>query len=168
MATLALGEAVGLEMTSMLKNIKSFEGLPHRCELVKKINGITFYNDSKATNVSSCIAAIESFAQEQNIILLLGGVSKSNDFSDLKLTVKTFVKKAIVFGESAEEISLTLAGLCDLTRAKTLDGAVTQAIRSAKSNDIVLLSPACASFDMFEDYRARGNAFKALVHRYST
>ena len=97
----------------------------------------------------------------------MGGVSKSNDFSDLKLTVKTFVKKAIVFGESAEEISLTLDGLCDLTRVKTLDGAVTQAIHSAKSNDIVLLSPACASFDMFEDYRARGNAFKALVHRYS-
>ncbi len=167
MATLALGEAIGLEMTAMLENIKTFEGLPHRCELVKKTNGITFYNDSKATNVSSCVAAIESFAQKQNIILLLGGVSKSNDFSDLKLPVNTFVKKAIVFGESAEEISTTLDGLCDLTRAKTLAGAFTQAIHSAKSNDIVLLSPACASFDMFEDYRARGNAFKALVHRYS-
>ena len=167
MAALALGASIGLEMNAMLNNLRSFEGLPHRCELVKKINGITFYNDSKATNISSCTAAINSFAQGQNIILLLGGVSKSSDFSKLTWTVKSFVKKVIVFGESAEEIIIALNGLCRIMRVKTLAAAVAEAIHSAKPNDIVLLSPACASFDMFEDYRARGNAFKALVHGYS-
>ena len=81
--------------------------------------------------------------------------------------MKTFVKKVIVFGESAEEIIIALNGLCGIMRVQTLAAAVTEAIHSAKPNDIVLLSPACASFDMFEDYRARGNAFKALVHGYS-
>ena len=167
MAALALGTAVGLEMASMLEDLKSFRGLPHRCELVKKINDVTFYNDSKATNIASCEAAIRSFAVGRNIILLLGGVSKETGFSDLGPLVTAFVKKVIAFGEAREEISETLGEFCDLERCTNLARAVTLAKKSAKPRDIVLFSPACASFDMFEDYRARGDAFKSLVYGYT-
>ena len=163
MAALALGSAIGLDMDAMLRDLKEFRGLEHRCELVTKIGGVAIYNDSKATNVASTEAAIRSFGLEKNIVLILGGISKSADFSPLRLLVKKFVKQVVVFGSAKEEIIDSLDGVCPSVICNSLEEVVAAAISHASDCDVVLFSPACASFDMFDDYQARGNEFKSLI-----
>ena len=104
MAALALGSAIGLDMKKMLRHLKVFQGLEHRCELVCKVARVSIYNDSKATNVASCEAAIRSFGRGKNIVLILGGTSKNTDFSPLKIVARDFVKQAVAFGAVKEEI----------------------------------------------------------------
>ncbi len=163
MAALALGSAIGLDMKTMLRHLKGFQGLEHRCELVCKVARVSIYNDSKATNVASCEAAIRSFGRGKNIVLILGGTSKNTDFSPLKIVARNFVKQAVAFGAVKEEIVDCLDGVCPVKSCTTLEEVVAFAMDHASDDDVVLFSPACASFDMFDSYRARGNAFKSLI-----
>jgi len=161
---LALVTAAGLEVTqSVVDAAKAYSGLPHRCQLVAIKNGVTFINDSKATNVGATIAAIESFNNQFNrkIILLAGGDAKGADLSSLQNTIEERVKAVICFGKSASAIA-------KLSPAKSqqvsdLSEAVTLANQLAQNGDLVLLSPACASWDMFVDYKQRGEQFAQCV-----
>ncbi|HKY04197.1 MAG TPA: UDP-N-acetylmuramoyl-L-alanine--D-glutamate ligase, partial [Blastocatellia bacterium] len=143
--------------------IKRFKGVEHRLEFVADLDGVTFYNDSKATNVDSTIKAIESF--EQNIILILGGSDKGTDFDKLVGPVSGRVKQVIVIGETSEKIAAQLEGAAPIVRARGMDDAVLRSIEAAQAGDTVLLAPACASFDMFDNYEHRGRAFKESVYK---
>ena len=164
LAALAIGNALGLEDEPMLKAVQSFPGLPHRCEWLGEIKGLHFFNDSKSTNPGSTIAAVEGLGSERkNIILLLGGKSKSADFTKLNDSIEKYVDKVLVFGEDANKISEALT--IETIRCADLKDMIDTAVRLGEDGDIVLLSPACASFDMFSGYEERGNRFKDLVRR---
>jgi UDP-N-acetylmuramoylalanine--D-glutamate ligase len=157
-ALCADGNLIGIQ-----KALDEFQPLAHRMELVRTIRGISYYNDSKATNVDAVQRALEGFSSP--IILIMGGRNKGYDFTSLYNQIRQSVKKLIVIGEAAEQI---LAVLADAPRegadkAKDLADAVAQADAAAKSGDVVLLSPACASFDMFANYAQRGDVFRRLV-----
>ncbi|MBN2105668.1 UDP-N-acetylmuramoyl-L-alanine--D-glutamate ligase [bacterium] len=143
------------------KGLRSFRGLPHRLELVREINQVRWYNDSKATNVDSVKCALDSF--ENPIILIAGGRDKSSDFSVLKDRVQKKTRIVILIGEAAEKIERSWEGKSRFFKADSLSEAVENAHRLACPGDVVLLSPGCASFDMFENFEERGNQFKALV-----
>ncbi|PCJ31621.1 MAG: UDP-N-acetylmuramoyl-L-alanine--D-glutamate ligase [Gammaproteobacteria bacterium] len=163
LAALALGSAMGLEMSAMLSTLQTYIGLPHRCRLVASNDDIAWFNDSKATNVGACIAAIEGLADSGKIILIAGGVAKDQDFSPLTAILKSHVRDMIVFGQDAG----LLADICPKTialhRVDTLQQAVNKAFDLAVSGNNVLLSPACASFDMFSGYAQRGDEFERCV-----
>jgi UDP-N-acetylmuramoylalanine--D-glutamate ligase len=142
--------------------LKSFQGVEHRIEFVREINGVRYYNDSKATNIDSLIVALESF--EKNIILILGGREKGNDYSSVDKLVKEKVKEIISIGEAREKISEHFTKNKKVTVVNSFEEAVIKAAQSGKSGDIVLLSPACKSFDMFDSYEHRGKEFKRLVN----
>jgi UDP-N-acetylmuramoylalanine--D-glutamate ligase len=163
LASLAIGDAAGLDLFRMLDSLLNFEGLPHRCELVGHINGAAYINDSKATNVGASISAIESFGAGRNIILILGGESKEGDFSLMSEAVSRNVKKVLVFGRDQELIKQALAESAAVENYIDLSSVIEAAVRSAEVGDTVLFSPACASFDMFESYKDRGLVFKHLV-----
>ena len=148
---------------SLLEGVSEFEGVSHRIEFVKKINGIEFYNDSKATNIASVLVACKSFTQ--NIFLILGGMDKGYDFDNLFKYLPNNVKYFAVFGECKEKIAFFARkynylnfSICD-----TLDQSVNVLYKKAQKGDIVLLSPACASFDQFSNYEERGDYFKKIV-----
>jgi UDP-N-acetylmuramoylalanine--D-glutamate ligase len=163
LATLALGHAMALPMLAMLTAIQNYRGLPHRCTVVKKENNITWIDDSKATNVGACIAAIEGLKQQGNLILLAGGVGKDQDFSPLTQPIADSVSCVILLGQDAPIFEAVLPNNVAVIHAISMDDAVEQARRIAKSGDIVLLSPACASFDMFSGYAERGDKFAQAV-----
>lgn len=141
--------------------IAGFPGVEHRIEWVREIRGVAFYNDSKGTNVASTIKAIESFTEP--IILIAGGRGKGQEFAPLADAAQGRVSHAILIGEDREKIARALAARVPLTRADSLEEAVGEAGRLARPGDVVLLSPACASFDMFDNFEHRGRVFKALV-----
>ncbi len=143
------------------KLIETFEPLPYRLEFVRQINGISFYNDSKSTTVQSLQKAVESF--DKKIILIIGGINKGGDFSILKPILSKKVKKIYLIGKSKHEIKKMIEGCCKLELTDTLEDAVISAYRYAETGDIILLSPGCASFDMFKNYKERGEAFKKAV-----
>lgn len=164
LAALALGYGAGLDIEPMLETLRRFKGLPHRCEWVGEHNGVVYYNDSKGTNVGAAIAAIEGLAPPSaKIVLIAGGESKGADFSALRAPVEKFVSCAVLIGRAASELGSVLEGATEVVVASTLVEAVRKAQAAAKSGDVVLLSPACASFDMFADYRDRGNQFRQAV-----
>ena len=142
--------------------LRTFPGVEHRLEWVDSINGIEFYNDSKATNVESVGYALASF-EDKPIIWIAGGKHKGASYQALKTLVKRHVKTMILIGEAAPIIERELGKLAKVIRAGTLEEAVGNALRAAESGDVILLSPACASFDMFANYEERGNSFKSLV-----
>ena len=131
-------------------------------ELVAAINGVTFYNDSKATNVDATVKALESFPG--NIHIILGGKDKGSDYSVLNPLLKERVKRVYLIGAASDKIAAQVQGATAMVRSGTLERAVRQAFDAAKSGDVVLLAPACASFDQFENYEHRGRVFKQLVH----
>ena len=143
--------------------LTKFKNLPHRMAFVRKINKITFYNDSKATNVDAVIRALESF--KKNIILILGGREKSTNFSQLIPWVTKSVNQIIAIGEATSHIKDTFKNICRVIPAKSMEAAVISAHEAACTGDIVLLSPACASFDWYENYGARGDDFIAIVNK---
>ena len=149
--------AVGGSIKGVETIVKSFKGLSHRIEYAGTINGVDYIDDSKATNPDAVIKAIECF--ENNIILILGGRSKKTNFICMKEAVRTRVKKIIILGESKKEINNAFSGICDVLSADSMEQAVDIAVAIALKGDIVLLSPACASFDLYESYAARGNDF---------
>ena len=152
--------------TEQLTQVLSrFSGLPHRCAWVVEHEGIEYFNDSKGTNVGSTLAAIEGLAtnEEKNIILIAGGVGKDQDFSPLADVCRQSVKQAVLFGRDASVIAADLKQSTDIVLKETLEQALQQANDRAQKGDIVLFSPACASFDQFENYVKRGEIFEQLV-----
>ncbi|MCU4589224.1 UDP-N-acetylmuramoyl-L-alanine--D-glutamate ligase [Acinetobacter ursingii] len=169
LACLALGEAIGLPRDSMLESLKQFKGLEHRCEYVKTVHGVRYYNDSKGTNVGATLAAIDGLGvaiepQQGKVVVILGGQGKGQDFSLLKASVAKYVKAAILIGEDAPILQTALQGSTELIQAQSLKQAVELAQAKTTEHDVVLLSPACASFDMFTGYPDRGHQFVACVN----
>ncbi|RSC22825.1 UDP-N-acetylmuramoyl-L-alanine--D-glutamate ligase [Acinetobacter sp. FDAARGOS_515] len=169
LACLALGEAIGLPRDSMLETLKQFKGLEHRCEYVKTVHGVRYYNDSKGTNVGATLAAIDGLGaaiepQQAKVVVILGGQGKGQDFSLLKALVAKYVKVAILIGEDAPILQIALQGSTELIQAQSLKQAVELAQAKTTEHDVVLLSPACASFDMFTGYPDRGHQFVACVN----
>jgi len=163
LAALALGSAMALPMPAMLSALQGYSGLPHRCRLVAIQDGVRWFNDSKATNVGACIAAIEGLADEGNIVLIVGGVGKDQDFSALTSIVEHYVTSVIVFGQDAELITAVIPKQVALYPVSSMQAAVSKAKEIVKQGDNVLLSPACASFDMFSGYVQRGEMFESYV-----
>tara|TARA_R110002051_G_scaffold125530_2_gene198907 strand:+ start:7973 stop:9322 length:1350 start_codon:yes stop_codon:yes gene_type:complete len=167
LAALALGHAVGLPRPAMLEALRQFAGLPHRCQWVGQHNGVDFYNDSKATNVGAALAAISGFAAETagKQVLIAGGDGKGADFSPLLPAVQQHCRAVILLGRDAPLLENALAGSVPLIRVTNLDEAVAAAAQAAQPGDMVLLSPACASLDMFRNFEERGELFASAVGR---
>jgi UDP-N-acetylmuramoylalanine--D-glutamate ligase len=164
LAALALGEAVKLPLPAMLKALETFSGLPHRCEWVAELDGASFINDSKGTNVGATKAAIDGLAgHHANIILIAGGVGKGADFSELASSLEKHCKALIYFGEDGRKIADVAPSELSLFSADSLQAAIEAAKSFSSSGDIVLFSPACASFDMFRNFEHRGDVFCQLV-----
>ncbi|MEP5567979.1 MAG: UDP-N-acetylmuramoyl-L-alanine--D-glutamate ligase [Halioglobus sp.] len=163
LAALAIGHAAGLSSPPMLDALRHFSGLPHRCERVAVIEGVSFVDDSKGTNVGATNAALAGLGGEQDIILIAGGQGKGADFRELRAAVQKHCKHLVLIGEDAPEIEAALADLVEVTRADSMQSAVASAAAIASNDETVLLSPACASFDMYTGYVARGEAFVAAV-----
>ena len=161
LAALALGHAVGLPFAAMLDTLRRFAGLPHRCQWVRELRGVGYYDDSKATNVGAALAAIEGLGADiaGKLVLIAGGDGKGADFSALKAPVARFCRAVVLLGRDAEQIAEALGDAAPLLRVKTLDEAVQRCAELAQSGDAVLLSPACASLDMFKNFEERGRLF---------
>lgn len=167
LAALALGHAVGLPMAAMLDALREFTGLPHRCEWVGQHAGVDYYNDSKATNVGAALAAIEGFAADVQgkLVLIAGGDGKGADFTALAGPVSQHCRAVVLLGRDADRLEQVLDGLVPVQRVPSLDEAVVAAAALAQPGDVVLLSPACASLDMFRNFEERGRLFAAAVGR---
>jgi len=164
LSALALGYAASLPMDSMLKTLHQFSGLPHRCQLVASINQVDYINDSKATNVGATLAALDGFVgKTPSIILIAGGDGKDADFSDLRVAIKKAVSLLILIGRDASKIADIVKGDVKIIHADSLSKAVDIAKKNAQAGETVLLSPACASFDMFSGYEDRGHQFISAV-----
>lgn len=164
LAALAFGFALSLPLTAMQQALREFRGLPHRCQKVRELKGVTWYNDSKATNVGSAQAALRGLgSKKQNIVWLAGGQSKGADLAPLREDVERYVKQAILFGEDASKLQHAIEPFKSIEFSESLDTAVQHATSIAEPGDIVLLSPACASFDMFQNFEVRGEQFESLV-----
>ncbi len=161
MATLAIGLACGVEPDSMRKTISEFKGVEHRLEFVAEIDSVNFYNDSKATNVDSTIKALEAF--ERGVIVILGGKDKGSDYAPLASLVRERCEQVILIGSAADKIAAALENTKPLHRATTMEDAVKLGKKLAQPGNTVLLAPACASFDMFDNYEHRGRVFKSAV-----
>ena len=161
LAALALAAAAGIPRAAQLAVLRSYRGLPHRCQPVARIDGIDFYDDSKGTNVAAAVAALRGFAGEGGgrIVLIAGGVAKESDFTLLAAELARAGRAAVLIGSSAELLAEALAGAVPLARAASMEEAVARARALAQPGDTVLLSPACASFDMFRNYEERGDVF---------
>lgn len=165
LAALAIGRAVGLSFPPMLEVLAEFKGLPHRCQYVDEQKAIRYYNDSKGTNVGATVAAINGFGGGAvKVVLIAGGESKDADFNPLIVAVKNHCRAVVLIGDAADELERLLVGVVHTVIATGMDQAVREAAGLSNEGDVVLLSPACASFDMFENYQQRGNAFVAAVH----
>lgn len=169
LACLALGEAIGLPMDKMLETLKTFKGLEHRCEFVKEVNGVRYYNDSKGTNIGATLAALDGLgaaieAQGGQVAIILGGQGKGQDFTALRESLQKYAKVAVLMGEDRSIIENAIAGTTTLLHAASLQQAVELCQQHTHAQDVVLLSPACASFDMFTGYPERGHRFVEYVN----
>jgi UDP-N-acetylmuramoylalanine--D-glutamate ligase len=161
-----MGEALGLARSAMLAALRDFAGLPHRATFVRELAGVRYVNDSKGTNVGATLAAVGGFRGP--LLLIAGGDGKNQDFSPLATAVAGKVRQVFTIGRDAARIEAALAGACPTERCATLELAVLAAARAARPGDTVLLSPACASLDMFRDYAERGEVFAAAVGRLAS
>ena len=161
LASLALGDALGLPMPAMLEELASFPGLPHRSQWVADVRGVTYINDSKGTNVGATIAAVSGMRGP--LVMIAGGDGKNQDFAELAAAFRAKVRHTVLIGHDAAAIATALKGVCTLETCGSLEEAVRAAARAAQSGDTVLLSPACASLDMFRDYTHRGAVFTQAV-----
>lgn len=161
MAASAMAILSGCRIEAVRRTLKSFHGLEHRLEFVRELDGIRFINDSKGTNVGAVLKSLEGFSEP--VILIAGGRDKAGDFSLLRPLVKERVKCLILIGEAREKIRRALGDLTETIMASSLEEAVRFAKEKATKGDVVLLSPACASFDMFRDFEDRGRQFKDIV-----
>ena len=162
-AAITAARLVKAASAKIAQAVTQFQGVEHRLELVAEIEGIQFYNDSKATNTDATLKALEAF--EAGIVLILGGRDKGSDFTVLSSLIKERVRHLILLGEASEKIKLQLSGIVPTLQAGSMDEAARFAFKQAAKGDVVLLAPACASFDMFQNYEHRGRAFKESVTR---
>jgi UDP-N-acetylmuramoylalanine--D-glutamate ligase len=163
LAASAMAILAGAQPESLEEHIRNFKGVEHRIEWVLEARGVQYYNDSKATNVDATIKSIEAFPG--NILLIAGGRDKAGDFSLLRELVRQRVKHLVLIGEAAEKIKRALSNTTEISEAETMQEAVSICSRTAQPGDVVLLAPACASFDMFQNYEHRGRAFKDAVRQ---
>jgi UDP-N-acetylmuramoylalanine--D-glutamate ligase len=161
LASLALGEALGLPVPAMLAELAEFPGLPHRSQWVADINGVTYINDSKGTNVGATLAAVGGL--QGPLVVIAGGDGKNQEFAPLADAFRGKVRHAVLIGRDAPAVALALQGVCRVEFCSTMEEAVRAAARAAQPGDVVLLSPACASLDMFRDYTHRGAVFSQAV-----
>ena len=162
MAVISAAKVFNLDNERIIKGLRTFESVEHRLELVRQIDGVKYINDSKATNVDSVWYALKSF--DEPILLILGGQDKGNDYKQIKPLVLQKVKKIYAIGSSAEKVYNFFHDDVKVEIEKTMQDAVKSSSKEAKSGDVVLLSPACASFDMFNNYEHRGKVFKEAVN----
>jgi UDP-N-acetylmuramoylalanine--D-glutamate ligase len=162
LAALALGDAVGLPMPKMLEALKTFPGLSHRSEWIADVAGVRYFDDSKGTNVGATIAAVAGMPGP--LVMIAGGEGKGQDFTPLAQAFRGKVRHVVLIGKDAPAVAAALAGVCPTERVASMQEAVMLAARVARAGDAVLLSPACASLDMFRDYGHRGDVFAAAVH----
>ena len=163
-AAFAAGIAAGSSIESMNATVKRFDPVEHRLEFVSEIEGVKFYNDSKATSVDATLKALQAFAHEPGkVVLILGGKGKKAPYAPLEALVRTKVRKLILIGEDAETIANELGSSAPFERASDMKDAVTRSFAAAEKGDVVLLAPACASFDMFDSFEHRGKVFKEEV-----
>jgi UDP-N-acetylmuramoylalanine--D-glutamate ligase len=163
LAAAAAARLVGASADSIARAVASFRGAEHVLEEVATVRGVAFYNDSKATNLAAARKSLESFSRP--VLVILGGRHKGGDFAELADVVKTHVKRVLAIGEAQETIERALGSVVPVQRCGSLDEAVNEGTRQAAPGDVVLLAPACSSFDMFKDYADRGLTFKAAVAR---
>jgi UDP-N-acetylmuramoylalanine--D-glutamate ligase len=161
MAASAMALLAGCPAQAVIDSLREFPGLEHRLELVREFEGVTYINDSKGTNVGAVLKSVESFTGP--LILIAGGRDKAGDFTALRGLVSQKVKALVLIGEAAGKIRDALGDLTTTVMAQDLRDAVRTSRNMANAGDVVLLSPACASFDMFRDYEDRGRQFKQLV-----
>jgi UDP-N-acetylmuramoylalanine--D-glutamate ligase len=165
LAACGLAMALGIDMTHIRKAIKNFSGLPHRCQWVASIGGVEFYNDSKGTNVGATVAAVEGLGERigGHILLIAGGVGKGTDFKPLAPVINRWGKEVILIGQDAVEMAANFDADIETYFATDMQNAVKVAYEHAAPGDAVLLSPACASFDMYENFQHRGESFISSV-----
>ena len=162
LAAIAAARIAGASAKAIADGVRSFAGVEHRLEFVREINGVRYYNDSKATNVDATLKALEAFPGR--ILVILGGKDKGSDYTVLQAPLRERAILALLIGAAADKIASQIDGAVASERAGTLDSAVEIASRAARAGDVVLLAPACASFDQFQNYEHRGRVFKTLVH----
>jgi UDP-N-acetylmuramoylalanine--D-glutamate ligase len=163
LAALALTRAVGLPLAPLTDALAGFTGLPHRMQKVASVGGVTFYDDSKGTNVGATVAGLRGMTQP--VVLIAGGVGKQQNFAPLAPAVREHARAVVLIGRDADAMAEALAATgAPLLRATDMHEAVTHAFHAAKPGDAVLMSPACASFDMFRNYGHRAEVFVAAVH----
>ncbi|MBN7795376.1 UDP-N-acetylmuramoyl-L-alanine--D-glutamate ligase [Parahaliea mediterranea] len=165
LAALAIGHAADLPMPAMLRAVREFRGLPHRCQLVAERCGVRFVNDSKGTNIGATEAALKGLGGERNVLLIAGGQGKGADFGQLRQAVGAHCRQVLVMGEAAGALRESLSDIAEVIDVESMEAAVRRAAAAARDGDVVLLSPACASFDMFTGYADRGDQFAAAVAR---
>jgi UDP-N-acetylmuramoylalanine--D-glutamate ligase len=161
LAACALTDSAGAAPEGMAAGIRGFRGLPHRSALVGEIGGVRFINDSKGTNVGATVAALDG--QDAPVVLIAGGLAKGQAFDDLRDACRKHARAVVLIGQDAGQIEGALGGVVPVRHAASMEDAVRVARQSARPGDIVLLSPACASFDMFRDYQHRGDEFARVV-----
>lgn len=166
LACLALGYAIGLPRDAMLRALRDFAGLPHRMQAVAEINGVVFVNDSKGTNVGATVAAIRGATRP--LVLIAGGEGKGQDFGELADAMQGRVRHLVLIGRAAKAIAAAVDDRLPCSAAESMHAAVRDAAAAAKTGDMVLLSPACSSLDMFTNFEARGDAFTAAVKELET
>ncbi len=164
LAALAAGLACGASPESMRETVKNFKGVEHRIEFVAEVDGVKFYNDSKATSVDAASKALEALSGgEGKTVLILGGRGKNAPYAPLIELIESSVRSLILIGEDADKIESQLSGHAEIIRADSLEDAVKKGFMSSEKGDSILLAPACASFDMFRSYEERGEVFKSSV-----
>jgi UDP-N-acetylmuramoylalanine--D-glutamate ligase len=165
LAALALGTAISLPMPAMLEALREFPGLPHRTQFVRERRGVRWYNDSKATNVGACVAALEGLGASAGglAVLIAGGDGKGQDFGALAPAVERWARAVVVLGRDGPAIAAAIGDRVPVVEVPDITVAVHKSAELARSGDCVLLAPACASFDQFSDYRQRGDAFVSAV-----
>ncbi|RME15399.1 MAG: UDP-N-acetylmuramoyl-L-alanine--D-glutamate ligase, partial [Bdellovibrio sp.] len=164
MAAILAAREHGATHTAIQKVIDEFRGLPHRLEYVRKVGGVRFYNDSKATNVHAVLRALDAF--DENVILIMGGKDTNLNFTPLAEAIRQKVKNLILVGEAKERINRDIGDYSETFLIGTFEEAVHMAYQKSRIGDVVLLSPGCSSFDYFDSYIERGNYFKDMVYRF--
>jgi UDP-N-acetylmuramoylalanine--D-glutamate ligase len=162
MAAIAAAHLAGASLGAISEAIKSFRAVEHRLEFVRRVSGIDFYNDSKATSVDATLKALDAF--ESGLWVILGGKDKGSDYTPLRVPLTEKARAAMLIGSAASLISAALDGSVELISSGTLEAAVSKAFQLARAGDTILLAPACASFDQFQSYEHRGRVFKDLVN----
>ncbi|MGH9793743.1 MAG: Mur ligase family protein, partial [Candidatus Acidiferrales bacterium] len=163
LAAATAARMVGVAPEAIAEGVRSFAGVEHRLEFVAEVGGVSFYNDSKATNVDATLKALDAFAG--GLLVILGGKDKGSDYTPLREPLARSARKTLLIGAAAEKIGGQLTGAVATEASGTLERAVASAFAQARPGDTVLLAPACASFDQFENYEHRGRVFKQLVRQ---